>query len=194
MALDGQQESGSAKRDAGLSPMDEGLLRAARQGDESAFHALVDRHAGRLFRLAVSLVGNEADAEDVLQETLMGAFERMHGFEGRSTVKTWLTRILVRQAARFHRRRGRRKEQMLAPNGFEARVPSASQAADRRLDVREALGRLSREHREVVVLREFDGMSYAEMADTLGVPQGTVESRLYRARQELKGALRGYLS
>ena len=73
-------------------------------------------------------------------------------------------------------------------------VPSPSAAVDRRLDVAEVLQTLSLEHREVLVLREFEQLSYEEMAQTLGVPPGTVESRLYRARQALKEKLKGYLS
>ena len=174
---------------------DEDLLAAAHKGDEGAFHELVDRHAERLFRLAFSLVGSAADAEDVVQATLMGAFEHLGRFEDRSTVKTWLTRILVRQVARHHRRRSRRWETSLA-NGSDAaaaRGEPMAEASNRRLDVRQALDRLSSEHRQVVVLREFEGMSYDEMAEAVGVPQGTVESRLYRARQELKDLLRDYL-
>ena len=125
----------------------------------------------------------------------MGAFEYMGGFRGRSSVRTWLTRILVRQAARCHRRRGRQRETSL-PTGTDepaGREGSPQEASGMRLDVGEALDRLSPMHRRVVVLREFEGMSYAEIADTLGVPQGTVESRLYRARQELKALLRDYV-
>jgi len=174
---------------------DEDLLAEAQAGDDAAFHELTDRHAQRLFRLAFSLVGGTVDAEDVVQETLLGAFEHIRKFEGRSSVKTWLTSILMRQAARHHRRRSRSRETWLA-NGDHAapgRGGGVREASDRRLDVRRALGRLSADHRQVVVLREYDGMSYAEMAEVLGVPQGTVESRLHRARQELKDLLRDYL-
>ncbi len=173
---------------------DERLLAAARAGDDDAFHELVDAHAVRLYRLAFSLVGNAADAEDVVQETLVGAFRSMGRFESRSTVKTWLTRILLRQAARHHRRRGRRPERPLeaARGTAGSRGPAPPEAA-RRLDVQAALERLSPLHREVVVLREFGGMSYAEMAEALDVPRGTVESRLHRARRELRELLRDYL-
>jgi len=179
---------------------DEKLLAAAREGDEAAFHELIDRHAEGLFRLAFRLVGDTMDAEDVVQEALMGAFEHLGRFEGRSTIKTWLTRILLRQAARCHRRRARHRavsfEQASATAGDGLGVPageSPSDDANRRLDVHRALQRISPDHREAVVLREFEGMSYAEMAEVLGVPQGTVESRLHRARQALRELLQGYL-
>jgi RNA polymerase sigma-70 factor, ECF subfamily len=164
------------------------LLRRAEDGDSAAFHALVDRHASRLFRLAVSLVGNAADAEDVLQETFVGAFRGLKSFEGRASVKTWLTRILVNQAARWRRgRRGRAGEQM--PDSVAAPAGSPESA----IDVQAALGQLSSEHRQVLVLREFERMSYEEMAEVLDIPRGTVESRLHRARGELREKLKSYL-
>ena len=176
------------------------LVVAARRGDSQAFDELVDRHAHRLFRLAFRLVSRSADAEDVVQETLMGAFRHLGRFRERSTVKTWLSSILVRQAARCLRKRGRRKVLPLHEAASEVGDRLAgrtgagpSEQVTRSLDVRQALQALSREHREVVVLREYEGMSYAEISEVLGVPRGTVESRLFRARQHLKVELRGYL-
>lgn len=168
------------------------LLAAARRGDGRAFGQLIDRHAAGLFRLAFRLVGNSNDAEDVVQETLMGAFEHLGRFRERSSAKTWLSRILVRQAARCHRRRARRRVTAL-PEADVAGAGTFPEDADRRADVSQALSRLSHAHREVVVLREFEGMSYAEMAEVIGVPRGTMESRLHRARQELGELLRDYL-
>jgi len=193
-----EQHEANPAEDAPLTITDEELLAEARQGDQDAFHELIDRYAEGLFRLAFRLVGSGADAEDVLQETFLGAFEHMQRFEGRSTVKTWLSRILIRQAARCHRRRSRRRTLPLpvgtGADKAEVRAgTSVSDDANRRLDVERALRQLGPEHREVVVLREFEGMSYSEMAQALGVPVGTVESRLYRARQALKEALNDYL-
>ncbi len=185
-----EQRKANDAKEPRLTTTDEELLDDARRGDQDAFHELIDRHADGLFRLASRLVGSAVDAEDVLQETFVGAFEHMGRFEGRSTVRTWLSRILLRQAARFHRRRFLRKTVPLPQASTGA---SHSDDANRRLDVRLALRQLSPEHREVVVLREFEGMSYGEMAEALGIPIGTVESRLYRARQALREALGEYL-
>jgi RNA polymerase sigma-70 factor (ECF subfamily) len=156
--------------------------------DEAAFHELVDRYANEMFRLAVSLVGNAADAEDVVQETFTGAFQAMPDFEGRSSVRTWLSRILVKQAAKWRRRRNVRRTVVL-----DATAPGPSPEQGLRIDVLGTLETLSPEHREVIALREFQGMSYEEIAEVLGVPRGTVESRLFRARQELRGRLKAYL-
>lgn len=180
---------------------DADLLQGARHGDQRALHELVDRHAQRLFGLACSLVGNAEDAEDVVQETFLGALKGIRSFRGLSSVGTWLTSILLKQAARHHRGRARRWTLPLegGPEASEARPDRrghglAGQSMDVRMDVTAALAGLSAEHREVVVLREFQGMSYAEMAEVLDVPLGTVESRLFRARQELKERLKGYLA
>jgi RNA polymerase sigma-70 factor, ECF subfamily len=164
------------------------LLHRAGDGDSKAFHALVDRHAQRLYRLAVSLIGNATDAEDVLQEAFVGAFKGLRSFEARSSVKTWLTRILVMQAAQWRRSRRRR------PAGpIEDSIPAAGGNREAAMDVQAAIAKLSPEHAEVLVLREFEQMSYEEIAQVLDVPRGTVESRLHRARGELREKLKDYL-
>jgi RNA polymerase sigma-70 factor (ECF subfamily) len=176
------------------------LVRRARHDDEPAFHELMDRYAGELYGLAFSLVGNAADAEDVLQETFSGAFRHLRSFEERASVSTWLTRILVRQAAKRHRLKRRRAEVSLDALSQGSRAilggaetPSPVFDLDLRLDVDTVLDALSPEHREVLVLRELRGISYREISEVLDVPEGTVESRLFRARRELRERLKDYL-
>jgi RNA polymerase sigma-70 factor (ECF subfamily) len=155
----------------------------------------VDRYAAPLLRLAAWWVGNAADAEDIVQETLTGAFRALHAFRGGSSVRTWLARILVRQAAAHHRRRKRAIDLLhLRRPAAEASEGGPAQAVDARIDVSAAIRALSREHREVVVLREMQGLSYEEIAEVLGIPRGTVESRLFRARRELAERLKEYVS
>ena len=176
------------------------LVRRAAGGDGAAFHALVDRHAPQLFRLALSLSAGRADAEDVVQETFLGAHRSLKTFDGRSSVKTWLSRILVRQAARAWRnsRHARRSLPIDAADSYSPPAAGAfggasgTAAVDRRIDIAAAVNKLSPEFRQVIVLREFQQMSYSEMAQVLGVPQGTVESRLHRARAELRSRLLSY--
>jgi RNA polymerase sigma-70 factor (ECF subfamily) len=178
------------------TPTDAALLARARGGDDAAFHALVNRHAPGLYAVAVSLVGSAVDAEDLLQETFAGAFRGLSRFGGRSSVKTWLTAILLRRAA-MHRRRAGRKDARLVPLSAAAGTatgrPSATGTVDARLDVMDAIRSLRPEHREAIVLRELQGFSYDEMAEVLGVPRGTVESRLFRARRALRERLADYL-
>ena len=190
-------------RDLGATDLE--LVRRAARGDEAAFHEIVNRYAKDLYGLAYSLVGNAADAEDVLQETLAGAYRSLPRFEARSSVKTWLTRILVRQAARWRRSgrvAGRRPLSLdqAAESGWEGGVAEAAETSspamqvDAKVDVTAMLETLSTDHREILVLRELRGLSYEEIAQTLGVPRGTVESRLYRARRELLEKWKGYNS
>jgi len=164
------------------------LVRRACDGDSRAFHDLLDRHAQRLYRLAVSLVDNTADAEDVVQETFIGAYRGLRSFEGRASVKTWLTRILFTQAALMRRNRRRR-----SGSGLDESASAAVINPDAGMDVQAALRRLSPEYREILMLREFERMSYEEIAEVLDVPRGTVESRLHRARGELREKLKSYL-
>jgi len=188
-------------------PSDLELVRRCRSGDGGAFHVLVDRYAQSMFALAHSLVSNTADAEDVVQETFAGAFRGIERFEERASVKTWLTRILVNQANRL--RRDRSTKRMLSldnPGGGSsdddagsidagpaASQPSTTAGVDARTDLAAALATLSPDHRQVIVLREMEQLSYEEIADVLKVPIGTVESRLFRARAELRQRLKAYV-
>ena len=174
------------------------LVRAAAGGDRSAFHVLVDRHSKYLFRVAASVSRGPADAEDVLQETFVGAYRGLASFNGRSSVKTWLTQICVRQAAKQWNRSKRARETVAlhveggAAGGPSLARPSTEANADRRMDLLAVIEKLPKEHRQVILMREVQGLSYDEIAKALGVPQGTVESRLHRARAGLKRLLQGY--
>lgn len=189
-------------------PTDLELLRRARNGDGRAFHALVDRYARPMFGLAYSLLGNAADAEDVVQETFTGAFKGLSKFQERSSVKTWLSRILVNQAAMFQRDKRAKRTEALDAAGYLADDPSkvvgagggasggggsAMAGVDARLDLQATLRTLSDEHHQVLALRELQQLSYEEIAAVLDVPRGTVESRLHRARAELRKRLGSYL-
>lgn len=171
------------------------LIRRAQAGEEEAFHRLVDEHAQHLFGLAYGMLGRVTDAEDVVQETFLATFQGLRRFEGRSSLRTWMAGILTRQVALWHRKRrsgslriGGTADEVLA--GMSA---PGSADADARLDVVATMKLLSPEYREVLLLREYEGMSYEQIASALDIPRGTVESRLYRARQELRQRLTGYL-
>lgn len=175
------------------------LLRRAARGDGAAFALLVERHGRYLFGVAHALLGrDDADAEDVVQETLTAAVTG--SFRGESSVRTWLVKILVRQAAMRRRADRRRAKRVVAEGDLsDARLPDppvtgvAGAATEARIDLTAMLATLSEEHRTVLVLRELEGLSYREVADALDVPVGTVESRLYRAREALRSRFKGYL-
>jgi RNA polymerase sigma-70 factor (ECF subfamily) len=175
-------------------PDDKELLRRLNQGDESAYRELLERHGRYLYGIAHSLSGNSADAEDLVQETFVGALSS--NFRGEAAVRTWLVQILVRRAAMLRRNKGRgggTSDISAATGDPRMASPSATGGADARIDLATMLQGLSPEHKDVIVLRELQGMSYEEMAATLGVPLGTIESRLYRARAELRKRFKSYL-
>jgi RNA polymerase sigma-70 factor, ECF subfamily len=185
-------------------PTDLDLVRQARRGDPQAMHVLIDRHAPWLFRVAVSMVGSHEDAEDLLQEVFLAASGSVGRFEGRSSVKTWLRSILLNHVSKLYRSRKIRRTISLdddragsagesARADMESTAPNPAVSAESRADVQAMLQTLSDEHRQIIVLREIEGLSYEEMAKLLGVPRGTIESRLHRARQQLKEKFAGYL-
>ena len=177
-------------------PDDTELLAQIGRGDQAAFRTLLDRHARYLFGVAHAMSGSTADAEDLVQETLMGAVTSAGKFRGESSVRTWLVRILVNKV-RMWRRSGEKHKGTTALDVSPAGEPASAgrspgAAVDAKLDLTQMLAQLSPEHRQVIILRELQGMSYEEMARALDVPRGTVESRLHRAREELRKRFKGY--
>ena len=169
---------------------DRELLYAVEAGDASAFEALVERHGRYLHGIAFAMSGNAADAEDLVQETFVAALNAR--FRGESSVRTWLVKVLVRRAGMLRRWRWtRRRHVPLEDAKSEATAEAGGAVA--RLDLTTMLQSLSEDHRAVIVLRELEQLSYGEIAATLGVPRGTVESRLHRAREELRKKFKGYL-
>ncbi len=187
-------EMDAASRPAGDTtadvPGDAELLRQSYAGDQAAFRTLVDRHSRYLTGVAMALCRNAADAEDMVQETFVASLTSR--FRGESKVRTWLVQILVRRVAMM--RRSRRREQGQPLGGERERSsPSPASGTDAKLDLAQMLEGLTPDQRQVIVLRELEGMTYEEMAAALHVPRGTVESRLHRARAALKELFRGYL-
>jgi RNA polymerase sigma-70 factor (ECF subfamily) len=174
-----------------VAPSDVELLRRIGHGAQDAFRALVDRHSRYLYGIAYSLTGNSTDAEDVVQETFIAVINSK--FRGESAVRTWLVQILIRRAAMLRRSKRRSTTPLERVNDASAMPARGSGGSDARLDLAVMLEALSVEHRQVIVLRELEGMSYEAMAIALDVPRGTVESRLHRARNELRERFKGYL-
>jgi RNA polymerase sigma-70 factor, ECF subfamily len=170
------------------------LARRVSRGDEAALRMLIEREGRYLFGVAHALTSNPADAEDLVQETFAAAIGSR--FRGESTVRTWLVQILVRRAGMLRRRRRNHQSldaQTAGDPGTELTEREPTAGTEARLDLSSMLASLSPEHREVIVLRELQGLTYEEMAKTLAVPRGTVESRLHRAREELRRRFKGYL-
>jgi RNA polymerase sigma-70 factor (ECF subfamily) len=172
------------------------LVRAAQGGDESAFTGIVVRYQRAVYRIAYGLVRNHSDADDLAQETFIRAYQAIGRFRVGEPLLPWLSRITVNLAYSLFRRRKRRPETALDPLVESGRQWSAGEdpaeetaKRERERHLGEAFEGLKPEHRAVLVLRVVEGLAYDEIAKSLGVPVGTVMSRLSRARAELKARL-----
>ena len=175
------------------------LIRECREGNTAAFGVLVSRYQDRLFNTVLRLVTNAEDARDVVQEAFLHAYQSLHSFKGDSLFFTWLYRIAVNTAISMKRKQkptlriqpgGDDKNAIDPLDSSESNRPGhAIEMAEEERWVHEALAKLSAEHRAVLVMKDMDGMKYEEMADILGVPVGTIRSRLHRARLEMRDLL-----
>lgn len=177
---------------------DEALLERSRHGDRDAFAALVNRYQDELYTMALRLIGNPADAADVVQETFLRAYTRVPELRGAS-VRAWLYRVAVNCSHDVQRRTFRRPADPLEDaegNIVDLPDPAIGPEAgallrERVAAVREALQAVPDVFRVAVVLRDVNDLSYEEISEALRVPVGTVRSRLNRGRRLLATALRG---
>ena len=178
---------------------EEELLVRARRGDDAARTELVMRHGPQLFGLAGGLLGgSDAELSDVVQETFLAAFDGgLKAFKGNASLATWLNGVLINRVRKLRRYRRSRPtgplddiERQRAAEDQASRNPATQ--VEQRIDVATMLASLPPEYREVIVLREWQQMSYAEMASALGVPARTAETRLTRARRMLRQRFGGY--
>lgn len=182
----------------GTYPPDAALVADARGGNHFAFEELCRRHSPKLTRCIRRILGDRADAEDVLQETLLSAFTHLHRFEGRSSVATWLTRIAINAA--FSTVRGKRRTMVpIDGAGKDSQAGEASVLRDEAPDPEcqvirrqqetlfaEWVRRMPPQLREVVELRVTGGHSAKEIAGQLGVSESAIKSRLWRAQHLLR--------
>ena len=178
------------------APSDEVLLERFAAGDRTALEELFRRYRQPAYRVAHRLLGNEPDALDAVQEGFVKALTHLSGFQGRSSFKTWLLRVVSNAALDLGRQRGRRETLSLnvpgAGDGTDAGLLTPDEAgrglerADLRALLDEALNSLSEAQRQTFVLHADAGLSYREVADATGVSIGTVMSRLFYARQKLR--------
>lgn len=165
-------------------------------GDASAYESLVLKYQDRLFNTLFRITGSREEAEDVAQEALVQAYVKLSSFQGKSQFYTWLYRIAFNISA--SRRRKKRpvisvdQTQEVSGNEPIDDVPTAQQQLEQQEDVSTvhlALAKLTEDHRRILVLRELEGCDYESISETLELPIGTVRSRLFRARQQLKEEL-----
>lgn len=185
-----------------MTPRDEILAFEAQEGNMQAFADLVERHKGRVYRTLYQVVGDAHDAEDLAQEVFVKVFRSLSSYRGDAAFTTWLHRLTLNLAFDWLRARKRRPLQVpLEPQTDRDEAPAPEPAspdegpeeltlrAERRQNLRQAIQNLSPDYREVVLLHHFHHLSYQQIADRLDVPVRTVETRLYRARAQLKKLL-----
>ena len=183
---------------------DNSLILACRAGRTEAFGVLVQRYQDRLYPTMLRLTGSPEDALDLLQDAFLRAFEKLDRFHGESSFYTWVYRIAVNLALSGRRRRrvtarlgigGGRGEPLDPQDDSTLSDPTLPlERAERDDLIQTALNALADDHRAVVVMKEFDGLRYEEIAAILNVPVGTVRSRLHRARLDLRERLQGVVS
>ncbi|MCB6365846.1 sigma-70 family RNA polymerase sigma factor [Intestinibacillus massiliensis] len=176
------------------------LVSRAKRGEIAAFEELVTAYERRVFALALRSCGNEHDARDIVQEVFLRVYRSLESFRGDSGFSTWIYRITMNICVDFARR-GAAAPQLTAleeedgsprplPDMAPAHQPeAAAEASALRDEIQAALGELSEEHRTIVLLRDVSGLTYDEIARTLQLTEGTVKSRLARARRALREIL-----
>ncbi|MFP4125784.1 MAG: RNA polymerase sigma factor [Alphaproteobacteria bacterium] len=188
---------------------DAALVARLQAGEDAAYAELVRRHGGRMLTVARRYLHSEDAAQDCVQEAFLAAFKALDRFEGRSSLATWLHRITVNAALQALRRRGAKDEVAIEPwlptfdeEGF-LEGPTQLTAADAeellarddvRTEVRAAIDRLPRSYRNVLLLRDIEGLSMSEVAEMLEVSENNAKVRLHRARTALKKELEPLLN
>ena len=169
---------------------DRDVLARYLDGDERAFEDLVIRYEAQVRRIAFGVLRDHALAEDVAQETFLTAYRKADSFRGEGSVRSWLFRIAVRRALDELKKRGRKAEVALSPFTDAGRHGvEPHKQLDAGWDLERALDGLAPEHRAALMLKEVEGLSYQEIAESLGWPMGTVATRIHRARLELRARL-----
>ncbi len=182
-------------------PDERALIQRAKQGDQAAFAQLVTAYEGKIYNLALRYLGNQEDAMDASQEVFLRMFRFLDGFQEDSTFSTWLYRIGVNVCKDLLNRRTKRAEQPLEYPDEEEGSRQADIPDDRydpeqimagselRKTLADAIGQLPGPQREMIILRDIQGLSYEEIAQALCLEAGTVKSRLFRARENLRKKL-----
>lgn len=172
------------------------LVRAAQAGDDSAFEELVRTYEKKVYHLALRMCGNPDDAYEIAQEAFLSVWKGLKFFRGESSFSTWLYRLASNAAIDFLRREKRQsgpgdvslddEETYIEPADPRPTPQQQAERSEVRQVLAEGLNKLSPEHRQVLLLRELQGLSYEEIADTLDLDLGTVKSRIARAREKLR--------
>jgi RNA polymerase sigma-70 factor (ECF subfamily) len=186
--------------------LERSLLRRLRDRDERAFRELIDGHRDRVFNITFRMLGNRHEAEDVAQEVFITVFKTIDTFREESKFSTWLYRVAVnhcKNRIKYNARRHDREHDEIdeTSTGSNGAIGGAvPEAPDRALEgqqmeklLQEAIAKLDEDHRTVVVLRDVEDLSIEEICEITGLKDGTVKSRLHRARAELRKKLQRHV-
>lgn len=170
------------------------LVERCRNGDLSAFEEVYRAHAGRLYSVACRMLGNPTDAEDLLQEIFLAAHRKLDSFRGDSALGTWLYRLATNQCLDYLRSRAGRTNQLTDALDDEPELADAGSRglADRavtRMDLERALTKLPEGCRAAFVLHDIEGLEHREVAEVLGIAEGTSKSQVHKARLRLRALL-----
>jgi RNA polymerase sigma-70 factor (ECF subfamily) len=173
---------------------DMALVERCRKGDLGAFEELYRQHAGRLYSVACRMVGNSSDAEDLLQEIFLAAHRKLDSFRGDSALGTWLYRLATNLCLDYLRSKAARTSQLTSVLDDEPKLADSSSRslAERtltRMDLERALQQLPEGCRAAFVLHDIEGLEHREVADALGIAEGTSKSQVHKARLRLRSLL-----
>jgi RNA polymerase sigma-70 factor (ECF subfamily) len=171
---------------------DAALVERCRRGEMGAFEELYGAHAGRLYNVACRLLGNPADAEDLVQEAFLQAHRKLDTFRGDAALGTWLHRLLVNLGLDYLRSRAGRTAQATAGIEDVRAVPfTRPETVAERIDLEQAIAQLPDGSRAAFVLHDVEGLDHKEVVAVLGVSEGTSKSQLHKARLKLRDMLGG---
>jgi RNA polymerase sigma-70 factor (ECF subfamily) len=170
---------------------DMALVERCRRGDLGAFEELYRAHAGKLFSVACRMLGNPADAEDLLQEIFLAAHRKLDSFRGESALGTWLYRLATNQCLDYLRSRAARTNQVTdaiddEPGLYEPRARGLAEQTVTKMDLERALAQLPEGCRAAFVLHDVQGLEHREVAEALGIAEGTSKSQVHKARLRLR--------
>lgn len=174
-----------------MEDISRGIIERAAEGEVAAFEEIYKVSSGFVYRTALRILNNSADAEEVTQDIFMKIYDNLKNFQFRSSFKTWVYRITVNTALNAYRKNRRQFEHRadfeiaLETAGHSPEIIQVAQQADSEKAISSLLETLTAEHRAVIVLREIEGLSYEEIAQSLKINLNTVRSRLKRAREAL---------
>ena len=197
-------DTGQRKETDQTNERDQDIIKACRKGEVNAFERIVFKYQKQMFNTAFRMIGNYQDAEDAVQNAFVSAYKNIHTFKGSAEFSTWLRRIVINMSLNQIRKQNtlKNKNTVSTENCFSedwqesSSFPSAQRAMESKQiqqQVQWCINGIEENYRIVLILRDIQGHAYTEICETLSIPQGTVKSKLYRARKSLKKCLKKFV-